>query len=354
MKKSIKLFSFGLAMAMLLSLFAACADTTMNEVSSAQPQSQAQENEMAQEQENGFPVTITDHLDREITIEQKPEKLVSGYYVSTSMLIALGLKDSVVGIEAKADTRPIYKLSAPEFLELPNVGTAKEFNLEGCIELAPDLVILPVSLKEQTQGLIEVGLNVIYVNPENTALLEEAFLAIGSATGTKERAEEIIAYSQTALSELSDKIGAQEQKTLYLAGNSDFLSTAGEKMYQNTMIENAHGINVAAEIEDTYWATVSYEQILAYKPEYIILAAAADYTEQDVLSDANIQSTTAVQNGNVFAMPSDIEAWDSPVPSAFLGSLWLASKLYPDSYSEEEYNEKVSEFYMTYYGFEAP
>ena len=82
-----------------------------------------------------YPVTITDHLGREVTIEKQPESFVSGYYISTSLLIALGLDDQLVGVEAKADKRNIYKLSAPELTELPSVGTAKEFDLEGCAAL---------------------------------------------------------------------------------------------------------------------------------------------------------------------------------------------------------------------------
>ena len=51
-------------------------------------------------------------------------------------MIALGLDDKLVGVEAKADKRNIYKLSAPELTSLPSVGTAKEFDLEGCAALS--------------------------------------------------------------------------------------------------------------------------------------------------------------------------------------------------------------------------
>ena len=98
---------------------------------------------------------------REVSIEAVPERIVSGYYISTSTLIALGLSDKLVGIEAKADKRPIYKLSAPQLIELPNVGTAKEFNLEGCLALEPDLVILPLKLKSAAQTLEELGIPVL-------------------------------------------------------------------------------------------------------------------------------------------------------------------------------------------------
>ena len=54
----------------------------------------------------GFPVTVTDHLGRAVTIKTKPNRLVSGYYITTSLLIALGLQNQVVGLEAKAANRP--------------------------------------------------------------------------------------------------------------------------------------------------------------------------------------------------------------------------------------------------------
>ncbi len=41
-----------------------------------------------------FPTTVADQLGREIIIEIKPETIISGYYISTSLLIALGEADS--------------------------------------------------------------------------------------------------------------------------------------------------------------------------------------------------------------------------------------------------------------------
>ena len=44
--------------------------------------------------ESGYPVTLTDHAGRTVTIEKAPERLVSGYYISTSLLIALDLDEN--------------------------------------------------------------------------------------------------------------------------------------------------------------------------------------------------------------------------------------------------------------------
>lgn len=299
----------------------------------------------------GEPIVITDHAGRTVEITETPETIVSGYYITTSLVIALGLEDKLVGIEAKAASRPIYSLAAPELLELPNVGTAKEFNLEACIELEPDLVILPLKLKGVAEQLGELDIPAICVNPENDTLLSETVDMISTATGTEETAEKLLAYSDDALSALSDTLKDADKPSVYLAGNSSYLSTAGAEMYQNTLLENAGCTNAAASVTDTYWAEISYEQLLEWNPEYIVIVPAASYTAEDILNDEALSGLSAVQNGQVYAMPADYESWDSPVPSAFMGSLWIASQIHGDLYSEADYAETLKDFYETFYDF---
>lgn len=312
---------------------------------------QTQTEENTEEAKVTFPVTVTDQLGREVTIEKEPQKLVSGYYISTSIVIALDLEDKLVGVEAKAGKRAIYKLAAEDIVNLPSVGTAKEFDLEGCAALSPDLVIVPAKLKDKIASMEELGLTVIAVNPENNDLLKEAVELIGRATGQTAKAEDLVNTIDKGISSLKDRVGSETVPTVYLAGNSNILQTAGAGMYQNTLIENAGGINVAAEIDDSYWAEVSYEQILKWDPDYIILAADADYTVDDVLKDTNLADCKAVKNGNVYILPSDTEALDSPVPAGYLGSYYIASVIHSDIVSEEDFQTEAVNFYEKFYGF---
>ena len=277
-----------------------------------------------------YPLTVTDQLGREVTIETEPKTLASGYYISTSLLIALGVQDELVGVEAKADKRTIYSLSAPELQSLPSIGTAKEFDLEGCAALTPDLVIVPAKLKDSI--------------PQMDDLLAQA-------TNTVARGEELKSAIEDNLLSLHEAIGDAGAPTVYMAGNSSVLQTAGPAMYQNYMIENAGGLNAAASVEDTYWAEVSYEQVLDWDPDYIILASDADYDVDSVLNDAALADCTAVREGHVYQLPHAIEAVDSPVPGSFLGSVYLGSVLHPEQVSEQFYHDCADAFYTTYYGF---
>lgn len=349
-----KLTALTLVLVLILALTACAApapEQTAEPSPSAEPSAEVTPKpEETAEPQGDFPVTVTDAAGREVTIEEEPQSLVSGYYITTSMLIALGQKDKLVGIEAKADTRPIYSLAAPELLELPNVGTAKAFDLEGCAALQPDLIILPVKLKDNVSALEELGLTVLLVNPESLEQLNDTIELLGTACGASQAAEALLAYNSETEAFLSETLAGTESPTVYLAGNSGYLSTAGAAMYQNTLLELGGGKNAAAELTDDYWAEISYEQLLTWNPEVIIMASDAAYTKDELLADPQLAQLDAVVNGKVYAMPSSVESWDSPVPGAMVGSRWIASVLHEDVYTFDSFAADASEFYNDFYG----
>ncbi len=350
MKNFKRLTTFFLALLMLISTVACGTSATTENTSQATTSAfdvMSQFNEVS----TSYPLTVTDQAGRTITFDKAPEKIASSYYISTSLLIALGLKDKLVGIEAKADTRNIYKLAAPSIISLPNMGTAKEFNTEACVATSPDVVFLPMKLKKAAETLEGLGIKAVVVNPEDQSLLKECIELVGKITNTSGRSEALNNSIDTFLADNKSKLAGENTPLVYLAGNSSVLSTAGSKMYQDTLLTNAGGKNAASELTDTYWANVSYEQILAWNPDYIIIAADATYSIDDVLNDANLADCNAVKNKQVVKLPDNIEAWDSPVPASFLGSIYIASVLHPEKVTKDFYEECVTKFYESFYGF---
>ncbi|MDU4860174.1 MAG: ABC transporter substrate-binding protein [Terrisporobacter othiniensis] len=327
-----KLISIILVVMMMTTMLVGCSNTNTQEKS--QPKE----------------VTITDHAGREVKVTGNYEKIVSGYYISTSMLVSLGLNDKLVGIESKAEKRPLYKLAAKELLELPKVGTAKDFDLEGCIALKPDLVILPKKLTEQAKTLSDAGITVIVINPENEKLLKESIEMVATATGTTEKAKKLLSYYDEQYAKLEKLTkDSKEKPSVYLAGTSDILTVASGKMYQNSVIEKAGGVNVAKDLADDQWAKISYEQLLKYNPDMIVIIPEAEFTKEDVLKDPQLANINAVKNKAVYEMPSDFEAWDSPVPSCVLGSMWLASIIDEEGYSFDDFKNDAASFYKEFY-----
>ena len=307
-----------------------------------------------------YPVTVKDMAGREVTLEKQPERIVSGYYISSSACIALGLTDKMVGIEDKSAKRPIYKLAAPALIDLPNVGSAKAFDLEACIATEPDLVILPMKQKDTAQTLQEMGIATLLVLPESHEQLIEMFTLIGTATNTVKQAEKLISYYNTKLSavtELTRDISDDEKPVVYLGSTGDILRTAPREMYQASLITTAGGKNAGDVLEGSSWTDIDNETFLTMNPDIIVIptdnfaVSSPDYTEEDVMNNPTFSDVTAVKNGAVYQMPVGYEAWDSPVPSGILGTLWMLKTLHPELYPAEQFAADVNEFYTVFYGF---
>jgi iron complex transport system substrate-binding protein len=321
--------------------------------------------------------TVVDQAGRTVAIDAPAQRIVSGYYISSSACIALGLADRLVGIEAKAASRPIYGLAKPQLLSLPDVGTSKEFNLEACIALEPDLVILPYRLRESADIMEELGVNAIVVDPESYEKLIEMVALIGEAAGAQERAQRLAAWiegereaiedareaMEDARDAIEEKAGQPAPKPLvYIGGVSSYLTTASDNMFQAALIELAGGRNAASGIEGSGAsgsgatgsgrAGVSSEQLLAMDPEAIVIPSEAAYGIDDITSDPMLESLAAVRGGKVFKMPGDFEAWDSPLPSCMLGAGWLLSVLHEGAYPMAALREDAAAFYREFYGIE--
>jgi len=292
-------------------------------------------------------IVLTDQAGRTVVLEKEAERVVSCYYVTTYSMLSLGLKEKLVGIEKKAETRPVYRMVDEAILNLPAVGTMKEIDVEMIASLKPDLVILPKKLLDSADALETVGIKTAIVNPETQEDLYVMLKLIGKACGVEEKADELIKWSDTRL----EKFTAEKTPSVLCLGKSSYLTAAPKTMYQNDLIELAGGQNAFSESEETYWTEISYETVLAMNPDYIVIPSGAEYGEEDIQKDETLSALTAVKENRVLSVPSAFEEWDSPIPSAVLGILWLRSRLHPSDYTSESLRKDIVEFYETFYCF---
>lgn len=298
------------------------------------------------------PFVVTDQAGREVAFEEPAEKIVSCYYISTASLIALGLEDSFVGIEMKADTRGLYALAAPEIISLPAVGSGKGVNVEEIAALSPDVVILPRKLKDDAEILTELGLNVIIVNPESEELFRECITLLGAVAGVSNKAVELLTAYDAITADVIAKVEGLETPSVYMAAGSDFYTTYPAGIYQHDLITIAGGLNAAGGLEGEGKVTVDAEQLMVWDPEYIFIVADADYTVADIMADPALSELSAVKTGNVYAFPSAIEAWDYPTPSSVLGQLYMASILHPEAVTTDDFMTAAANFYSEIFGIE--
>lgn len=335
------------ALSLLLLLTAACTPRPREpEVSPAAPGAGQSRPEQP------APVTVTDQAGREVTLEAPAERIVSCYYLVTASLLTLGQGDKLAGIELKADSRELYRLCAPELLDLPGVGSGKETNIEAIAALEPDLVLLPKKQLEAAETLTGLGIPTAVVEPETYQAFNGLISMLGVLCGCEERAAELTGYYDGVVRRVTALTADADRPAVYLCGEASWLRSCAGGMYQREMIEMAGGRCVSAELEGTKWLDISAEQLAAWNPEIIFAVQYAQYSLDDIRNDPALSGVRAVAENRLNLIPSSIEAWDYPQPSSVLGLLWMTHILHPDLVSREDYFTEARNFYRTYFGLE--
>lgn len=298
-------------------------------------------------------VTVTDQIGREVTLEAPAEKIVSVYYLSTSLLVLLGASDQLVGIEKKADSRGLYRLASPEILDLEAVGSGKEIDVEKTAALVPDIVIIPKKLKDSVEALEQAGLKVLVVNPETEEEFYSCVTLLGEVSGQTGKAREYLTYCNELREQVEQVLGTvKDRPRVYLSSASSYQSTCTSGMYQTELIERAGGVSVSAGISDSYWKQVSDEQIAAWEPQFWFRTADAEYSREEIEAARGLSGVPAVSGGRLYQIPSEIEPWDYPTSSSILGLVWMAHILHPEAVSQDFYRASVSDFYQRFFEIE--
>ena len=126
----------------------------------------------------------------------------------------------------------------------------------------------------------------------NFAELFDAFLKIGEATGTLDRAKQLVAGMQAELDAVAARhkdIPANRRPRVFVEIWYDPMTTAGSTSFIDDVISRAGGINVAHEIAQEY-PTVNPEKVIVWNPDVIIIA----YMAKKGVSDAALAERIGV------------------------------------------------------------
>lgn len=297
--------------------------------------------------------SFTDMMGREITVPEDVDRIVTTYKSATQFVLSLDAGDKLVGVSVKTDKQPLFVNLQPELAELPQVGSKRNgINLETTLSVNPDLVILYPhrDALETAEKLEEQGVTALIINPESLEQIRKTTELLGKVLNKEEKAEEVLAaYNKIdSLTKKTAELPESEKKEIYFA-NSEFTDSVGSEMMQTALIENAGGINPAAELKSGF-LTVSAENILEWNPELVIVSQYFNGDLEKLAQENKYQNVSAFKNNELYRVPSKLEPWDFPSPSAFIAQLWLAQKAYPSEYQEINYQKQVNDFYQTLYG----
>lgn len=277
-------------------------------------------------EETSFPVTIKDALDNEVTLEEKPEKIVSLIPSNTEIAFALGLGEEVVGVS--------------DFDNYPEEATTKEkiggmeINIEKIISLQPNLVLAHASALNGTEGLQQLrdaGLTVLVINDaQNFDQVFESIAMIGKATGETKNADELIKEMKDKLAEIKTKAeGIKEKKKVFVeVSPAPEVYTTGKNTFMDEMISIINAENIANDQEG--WIKIDQEAIIDKNPD-VIITTYGFYTEnatEQVLARQGWENVKAIKNKQVIDVDSDTVTRSGP--RIVEGVEELAKAVYPE------------------------
>ncbi|HUV01840.1 MAG TPA: cobalamin-binding protein [Desulfobacteria bacterium] len=254
--------------------------------------------------------TVIDDWGRPVTLEKKPERIVSLAPVNTEILFALGLGENVVGV-TEFCTYP------PEAVIKEKVGGMTTVSVEKVIALNPDLVLALNLNGEETVDMLDDYFPVFVIDPQKAERIEDIFTRIelvGKITEEEERATALVAAMRKRVEGITNKTaGEEEVNVAYIVWHDPIWVTGGGNP-QNDLLEKAGGENIFADIED--WGTVSIETLIERNPDVIIVAGghgAAEMKPYDfIMTDARLAVLNARKEGRVCSIDADIIARPGP------------------------------------------
>ncbi|WLD91659.1 ABC transporter substrate-binding protein [Alkalihalobacillus sp. AL-G] len=322
-----KLLSFVLLFLLTVGLIAGCGN---NETPTSE--NNASEVPKEHQEESAFPVTVTDALDNQVVIEEKPERIVSLIPSNTEIAFKLGLGDEVVGV-SDFDNYPAA------VAEKDKIG-GMDFNVEKIISLKPDLVLAHgSSAHNSTEGfqlLRDSGITVLVVNnAQNFEQVYDSIKMIGKATGTQAKADQVIKGMKDKIDSIKSKASEiKDTKTVFIeVSPAPEIYTPGKNTFMHEMLTIINAKNVAGNLNG--WSKINQEAIIEKNPD-VIITTYGYYTEKAtemVLKRDGWQQLTAVQNEQVYDVHSDLVTRSGPRLAE--GVEDLAKAVYPEVFGEK-------------------
>lgn len=273
-------------------------------------------------------ITIVDGLDREVTLVEPAQKVVSLAPSNTEILFAIGAGEQVIGRDEFSDY-------PPQAADLPSVGGGfGDYNLEAILDLEPDLVLAAeINTPEQVKALEDLGLTVFLLsNPISLDEMYENLLTVAELTAHISEAEDLVDTLRSRVSKIESSIeSAEDQPTVFYELDATDPSapwTAGSGTFIDTLITMAGGENIAADMEGQY-LQISIEALLIRDPLVILLGDAAyGITPESLLDRTGWNNISAVVNDRIYTFDDNLVS--RPGPRLVDGLEQLASLLHPE------------------------
>ena len=332
------------------------------------------------------PIEITDVTGRTVTLKKPAERVVlqwsgaGGPFFTISALMGKDTPKVIAGMDTslqdyRADMWKHFTTEMPELAKIPVVGTIgdKTFNAEQVVALNPDVIFIPVDLKDQYESdakakMDAAGIQTIYIDyhAEKLESHQKSIEAIGKALGKEERAAEISKFYTDRVTRVLDRVSKinKPKPTVYLEVGMNGPEEFGNSFSSNYSwgaLATMAGADVITKDVIKKTSPINPEFILEKNPDIIMIMGsywpkkptsmrlgfeATEASSQELLKAFTTErqgwsDLKAVENKQVYSAHHGLprEVFDAAVFE------YLAKTFYPEEFADVDPEATLKEFY---------
>ena len=336
--------------------------------------------------QNNKPIEITDVTGRTVTLKKPAERVVlqwsgaGGPFFTISALMGKDTPKVIAGMDTslqdyRADMWKHFTTEMPELAKIPVVGTIgdKTFNAEQVVALNPDVIFIPVDLKDQYESDVKpkmdaAGIQTIYIDyhAEKLESHQKSIEAIGKALGKEERAAEISKFYTDRVTRVLDRVSKinKPKPTVYLEVGMNGPEEFGNSFSSNYSwgaLATMAGADVITKDVIKKTSPINPEFILEKNPDIIMIMGsywpkkptsmrlgfeATEASSQELLKAFTTErqgwsDLKAVENKQVYSAHHGLprEVFDAAVFE------YLAKTFYPEEFADVDPEATLKEFY---------
>lgn len=265
----------------------------------------------ATEATTAYPKTFVDGRGIDVTINKKPERIVSTTLAMDEYLTALTSTDNIVAVTSMSTDATISNVAGQTDAIETKLDTV---TAEQVLALEPDLVIVPSYVDpEVLNQLDKAGITTYQVADDSSfdgilASLE----VIGQIIGEEKKAAQLKADIEARMAKLEKEAAAIETKKRVLY-YTEYSSSVTNNTTIGEMIQLAGGVNVVDEAGvtgDDYpdYPTLSKEMLVQLNPEVIFTTAwggtagSEPAFVQEWKKDPALADVAAIKNNQVYVL----------------------------------------------------
>jgi len=268
----------------------------------------------------GYPITLTDMLGRQVTIEAAPRHIAAISPAAVEYVYAAG---------GASVTRPSDADAPPDAQSATDIGPSDAPDVDEITDADPDLIIADSGAQQELLTELEaVGVPVVFVGAPSFSGVLDGLALVGKAIDRQAEAAQAAASLRNQITVIGTRLPGQQPTVLVLSGPSGDLRAALTSSYAGDLVRLLGAVNVATLAQnpdgDAY-RPITLDEIAGLAPEVIVVLHGAGESDQvkDLARAPELASVPAVIAGRVHAL------LDAPGPRAGETLDLLSKMLYP-------------------------